>query len=689
MNEGDMERGASVKEKETLDANTVLKTIKVAGLHELVMLAEEFEYEEATEKKEVEQKTIVQASNSTNEEAYIDKKKHLCKVFNERKNHSKHKDEENTEEDCERNSVISNHHLSEVKSRKSGSNVLEKIGKRSSQMQKSRFPHQSTSLPDVVKIGPRGSTDFSSKGNNGERSQIAAVEDTVSALDGSDHQPIKVGVTRLKCTVPQPFALATDKRVSAGALPANLVVTNVSPCPTAGSVPLSSVPRKDQFSAKHDAEPLSKLSHSEKLNFKPTGDSKVKPGLVTSTSSFSFRCDVRAEKRKEFYSKLEQKLKAKELEKRQLQAKSKEQQEAELKMLRKSMTFRASPMPTFYHQGAPPKIELKKIPPTRAKSPKLGRRKSYPDVESENKANQTGRQSRFSLDEKKSNGSLQIQIEENLSKLGNKDENGKGTGTTTRSLNKMYSEKYITPKSNAMSLSEKQGIIHSPEKGLANGSAEEFVTSTISSNLSASTASTYTAIPQKFEAVEEHIEVESSVENSEIVQILNDRENMSLQECEFAEEENGAKSLDGQDLIAEVDVQAGMFKESFFPVNIVQDANNKAAYGTEDLQILDGLKLNLNKSVSNFQSDGQNGQMQENNMDIRENKLKSIRRSQPDSAVENNGKAVSNPRKEQLKVVTPYSKNSKRGNEKLASSRKLRKGNNAMAPMAADVSVQS
>ncbi|KAL5678812.1 hypothetical protein ACJX0J_014943, partial [Zea mays] len=73
----------------------------------------------------------------------------------------------------------------------------------------------------------------------------------------------------------------------------------------------------------------------------------------------TFVCDNRAEKRGEFYTKLEEKRKALEEEKLQAEARKQEEEEEALRQLRKNLVVRAKPVPSFY-QEPPPKVELKK-----------------------------------------------------------------------------------------------------------------------------------------------------------------------------------------------------------------------------------------------------------------------------------------------------------------------------------------
>ncbi|OMO57289.1 hypothetical protein CCACVL1_25856 [Corchorus capsularis] len=109
-------------------------------------------------------------------------------------------------------------------------------------------------------------------------------------------------------------------------------------------------PASKQVPEKGRVPRVSTLTTPQKEN---GGSSRVtvmeKKNAKAAPSYFGLKSDDRAERRMESSKKLEEKPNGREAERKYLQTKSKDNRDAEIKKLRQSLNFKATPLPSFYH----------------------------------------------------------------------------------------------------------------------------------------------------------------------------------------------------------------------------------------------------------------------------------------------------------------------------------------------------
>ncbi|KAL6894260.1 hypothetical protein ACP4OV_008358 [Aristida adscensionis] len=266
-------------------------------------------------------------------------------------------------------------------------------------------------------------------------------QDSLKLIDQDKSAPPKSptksgssGTERSKRTVPQPFPLSAQRKSSGGNVGVNRPSPNKEKSGDKSNVSPSSITKKSTpvtpkktLQTDHTFNPQEEDSCSvtSSCNSELSGpfpelykELQLQQGLAKLKQLFLLPLHlcvltVLTRGRRCFYTKLEEKHKALEAEKDQAEARKKEEQEAALKQLRKSLVIKAKPMPSFYQEGPPPKAELKKVPPTRAKSPKFSssRRKSYSDApqtpEGRNTSTTSNRLHRHSIGNPKDSSGVQ------------------------------------------------------------------------------------------------------------------------------------------------------------------------------------------------------------------------------------------------------------------------------------------
>eukprot|EP00252_Welwitschia_mirabilis_P021315 TRINITY_DN543_c0_g1_i8.p1 TRINITY_DN543_c0_g1~~TRINITY_DN543_c0_g1_i8.p1 ORF type:complete len:1022 (-),score=216.94 TRINITY_DN543_c0_g1_i8:813-3878(-) len=226
-------------------------------------------------------------------------------------------------------------------------------------------------------------TPFTSMDNGVLPARTSSQEDknvATKSLKGLTH-PLKSTPLKARSTVPKPFTLTTEKRAAISDNMEKSISDEVSKGQTkdhgfirketslkettgrsAAKASAAEKKRSPKDIARTPRTPVQKLIKHSEGNSQGTStsadilnvpNSSVRKSSLTTGTPFGLRSSERAEKRKE--------------------------KEGDLKELRKTLAFKATPLPRFYHETNRPKIEIKKVPPTRAKSPMLGRRCSDRD----------------------------------------------------------------------------------------------------------------------------------------------------------------------------------------------------------------------------------------------------------------------------------------------------------------------
>ncbi|OVA07200.1 TPX2 [Macleaya cordata] len=359
--------------------------------------------------------------------------------------------------------------------------------------------NQKPSLSKSISFPSKQSVNNSLKNNDGK-------------LVKTDAKNSRVNGTEAECSGSNGSVSSHKRRVSSGgsSMDANSNGRrSASGKPGSVNATADAPPSEVSESNYQNLKPIARLSlikdeedaHSTTSSITPRGSRR------SSGSEFTFRVVERAEKRKEFYSKLEEKFHAKEVERKSLQEKSKESQEAEIKQLRKSMTFVATPMPSFYREPPPSKVEPKKIPTTRPISPKLGRHIKIAIAASDNSSESGGvvesPRSRPRVDRNKS------------TKVNSHKDSVASKKPIQKSLSKLPSQKSRTTKTEAKPLNSKPNT-RDPEN------LEQKVCRGETENQNKSTENPYTEAKTELDAIKDPVENETSLNNLASVEITPD-----------------------------------------------------------------------------------------------------------------------------------------------------------------------